>query len=199
MKITKIFFIALIVYLCYLNTVEAQLAAGKPKFLGNVLFSGYNGDFTNFWNQYTFMRQGKWATLQNTQANWTTYNYTLLNTQLNLTSRTFLTPGTLPRKHSAFIDKRGDPTWIEALDSAGRIAAIKTWMSYYCQNFPFVKVLDVVNEPLHQRPVYVEDLGGNGTTGWDWVITAFEIARDSCKTISPTAKLLINEYITDAP
>ena len=33
-------------------------------------------------------------------------------------------------------------------------------------------------------------MGGNGTTGWDWVITSFQYARQYC----PNAKLLLNDY-----
>jgi chitodextrinase len=36
-------------------------------------------------------------------------------------------------------------------------------------------------------------LGGDGATGWDWVITSFQLARQYC----PNAKLLINEYGTE--
>jgi endo-1,4-beta-xylanase len=43
---------------------------------------------------------------------------------------------------------------------------------------------------LHEVPDYATDLGGNGTTGWDWVITSFEYARQYC----PNAKLLLNDY-----
>ncbi len=51
-------------------------------------------------------------------------------------------------------------------------------------------MIDVVNEPLHAPPSYMNAIGGSGSTGWDWVIWAFEKARQYC----PNAKLLINEY-----
>lgn len=63
-------------------------------------------------------------------------------------------------------------------------------MQTFCQRYPNVDLIDVVNEPLHTRPAYADDLGGNGTTGWDWVIKSFEYARQYC----PNAKLLINDY-----
>lgn len=50
--------------------------------------------------------------------------------------------------------------------------------------------MDVVNEPLHAPPSYKEALGGDGETGWDWVVWSFERARE----VLPEAKLLINEY-----
>ncbi|NWF88363.1 MAG: endo-1,4-beta-xylanase [Ignavibacteriaceae bacterium] len=51
--------------------------------------------------------------------------------------------------------------------------------------------MDVVNEPLHAPPAYKNALGGDGVTGWDWVIKSFELARQYC---SDSTKLLINEY-----
>jgi endo-1,4-beta-xylanase len=39
-------------------------------------------------------------------------------------------------------------------------------------------------------PVYKDALGGNGETGWDWVIWCFEKARE----YNPDAKLHLNEY-----
>jgi endo-1,4-beta-xylanase len=50
---------------------------------------------------------------------------------------------------------------------------------------------DVVNEPLHAPPSYKNALGGNGTTGWDWMIKAFELARQY---LSPHTELHLNEY-----
>jgi len=51
----------------------------------------------------------------------------------------------------------------------------------------------VVNEPIKTPLPWKAALGGDGSTGWDWVITAFQIARNNC----PNAKLLINEYGTE--
>jgi len=65
------------------------------------------------------------------------------------------------------------------------------------QKYPNINLVDVVNEPLHNPPDglnghanYLQALGGKGATGWDWVIKAFELARQYL----PHAKLLLNEY-----
>jgi endo-1,4-beta-xylanase len=63
-------------------------------------------------------------------------------------------------------------------------------MQTYCQRYPNTDFIDVVNEPLHEVPLYAGDLGGNGTTGWDWVINSFKLARQYC----PNIKLLLNDY-----
>jgi len=53
--------------------------------------------------------------------------------------------------------------------------------------------IDVVNEPLHLNPAptYKDALGGNGATGWDWVIKVFEFARQYCDS---SVELHINDY-----
>ena len=67
------------------------------------------------------------------------------------------------------------------------------------QRYPKIDMVDVVNEPLvgHNPPDgqrgranYINALGGSGTTGWDWLINSFKLARKYL----PHAKLLINEY-----
>jgi endo-1,4-beta-xylanase len=63
-------------------------------------------------------------------------------------------------------------------------------MQLYCERYPDYQLLDVVNEPLHETPSYINSIGGLGATGWDWVIWAFQKARLHC----PNAKLLINDY-----
>ncbi len=48
-----------------------------------------------------------------------------------------------------------------------------------------------MNEPFHAVPSYANGLGGNGSTGWDWVVTAFRLARQY---FFPGVKLTLNEY-----
>jgi endo-1,4-beta-xylanase len=55
--------------------------------------------------------------------------------------------------------------------------------------FANVDFVDVVNEALHAKPSYRNAIGGDGSTGWDWVIWSFQEARKRFK-----GKLLINEY-----
>ena len=67
------------------------------------------------------------------------------------------------------------------------------------QRYPNTDMIDVVNEALagHNPPDggdgranYKNALGGNGATGWDWVINSFKLARKYL----PNTKLLINDY-----
>lgn len=63
------------------------------------------------------------------------------------------------------------------------------WIRSYGRRYPDTQLIDVVNEPLHSQPNYNNALGGDGSTGWDWVIWAFAAARRYC----PHSKLLLNE------
>jgi endo-1,4-beta-xylanase len=67
---------------------------------------------------------------------------------------------------------------------------VRGWIREFGLRYPRTQFIDVVNEPLHQQPYYKNALGGDGSTGWDWVIWAYETTREYC----PHAKLLINEY-----
>jgi endo-1,4-beta-xylanase len=51
---------------------------------------------------------------------------------------------------------------------------------------------DVVNEPLHAPPSYKNALGGDGATGWDWMIESFELARR--QHLPAKTQLHLNEY-----
>ena len=82
------------------------------------------------------------------------------------------------------------PNWIAALPPEEQLAEIKEWYAAIAARYPEIDQIDVVNEPLHAPPSYKAALGGDGATGWDWIITAFTMARQ----YFPNAKLLINDY-----
>jgi endo-1,4-beta-xylanase len=74
---------------------------------------------------------------------------------------------------------------------------VEAWIRLAGERYPKTAMVDVVNEPIHTPPNgsngtanYIQALGGAGVTGWDWVIWAYQKARE----YFPHAKLLINEY-----
>jgi len=78
------------------------------------------------------------------------------------------------------------------------LAEIEEWFQAVAERYPDIAYVEVVNGPLHDPPSqagngggnYINALGGTGSTGWDWVLTSFRMAR----TFFPTAKLLINDF-----
>ena len=82
------------------------------------------------------------------------------------------------------------PSWLSSLSQSEQRAEIEEWFAAVAKRYPNMELIDVVNEPLHDPPSYKNALGGDGSTGWDWVITSFELARE----YFPNSELLINDY-----
>ncbi len=76
------------------------------------------------------------------------------------------------------------------LSDEEKLEEIREWFQAVADRYPDIDLLQVVNEPLHQPPEYKSALGGEGATGWDWVINAFQLARE----IFPNTTLMINDY-----
>ena len=171
------------------------LAAGQYKFLGNVPNEPPENTFINYWNQLTPGNAGKWGSVAGSAADTSQWNWKVLDAQYN-----YAIANHLVYKHHNLIWGSQQPSWISSLDSASQYNWIQTWFMMVGQRYPKIDMVDVVNEPLagHTPPDgqnghanYIKALGGSGTTGWDWVINAFKLAR---KYMPATAKLLINDY-----
>ncbi|MBN1398430.1 MAG: endo-1,4-beta-xylanase [Bacteroidetes bacterium] len=169
------------------------LAAGQDKFLGNV------GDppesiFLNYWNQLTPENAGKFVSVAGSSIDTTAWNWSPLTAAYN-----FAVNNNLIFKDHCLIWGQQQPTWISSLDSAQKVFYLETWIRMVGEKFPDMDLIDVVNEPLpnHNPPDglggranYKDAIGGNGTTGWDWVVWAFTKARQ----YMPNTKLILNDY-----
>ncbi len=169
------------------------LAKGAAKFLGNV--KNVYGDkyFANYWNQITPGNEGKWGSVATSQDT-TKWNWSGLDTLYKYAQDNHL----IFKDHNLIWGQQ-QPSWISSLDSAQQIKYITTWIRMVGERYPGINMIDVVNEPLNGhnppdgvngRANYEKALGGKGSTGWDWVINAFKLARKYL----PNAKLLINDY-----
>ncbi len=168
------------------------LATGSPKFLGSAGDSPDN-HFIDYWTQLTPENAGKWGSV-GTSTDTTQWNWSGLDNDYNYAKNN----GLIFKDHNLIWGNQ-QPSWISGLDSAQQISYIETWIRMVGERYPDIDMIDVVNEPLtgHNPPDginghanYKNALGGNGTTGWDWLIKAFELARQYI----PNAKLLINDY-----
>lgn len=179
----------IIILLNFLTLVPFQsyaqpLAEGRSKFVGNIIGNGNNihSNFSKYWNQVTAENAGKWGSVEFSPGsyNWTQldkiYNYALANN--------------FPYRHHNLIWGQQQPGFMNTLDSAAQYLEIENWIKATGERYPEADFCDVVNEPLHAPPSYKNALGGDGATGWDWVIKAFELARQYW----PNTKLFINEY-----
>jgi endo-1,4-beta-xylanase len=160
----------------------AQLAAGKCKFLGNIIANSTPSDFTTYWNQVTPENGGKWGQVEQTRD---VMNWSALDNAYQTAKNNEL----LFRQHT-FVWGQQQPAWLESLPAAEIREEVEEWIRSYCERYPETDFIDVVNEPLHAAPAYKEALGGSGLNGWEWVIWTFEKARQYC----PNAKLFLNDY-----
>ena len=168
------------------------LATGKPKFLGCVYSTAQAENFESYWNKVTPENAGKWGSVEGTRD---VMNWGALDAAYNLAKDN----GFAFHFH-VLIWGAQQPSWIDTLSDEDKLAEITEWFQAVADRYPDIEYLEVVNEPLpnHNPPDgqsgranYKSALGGNGSTGWDWVINAFSMARD----IFPdSTKLLINDF-----
>ncbi|MBX3143587.1 MAG: endo-1,4-beta-xylanase [Trueperaceae bacterium] len=161
---------------------ESGLAAGKDKFLGNIMRANIHLEFRDHWNQVTPEDSGKWLSVEALRG-------TMVWTVLDLIYGYARANG-LPVKQHTFVWGQQEPRWLPGLSPDEQREEVDEWMRLFAERYPDTAFVDVVNEPVHAPPSYAEALGGDGETGWDWVVWAFERARLHF----PDAVLLINEY-----
>lgn len=174
----------------FTSQAEAQIAEGKDKWLGNVHSSTQVERFTNYWNQVTPENSGKWGSVEGTrdQMNWNNLDEAYALAKDN----------GYPFRFHVLVWGAQQPGWMNDLSTDEQLEEIEEWFQAVAERYPDIDYLEVVNEPLHQRPDgdtgdadYWDALGGSGETGWDWVIKSFEMARE----IFPdSVKLMINDY-----
>ena len=169
------------------------IAKDKIKWLGNNFKSATNWDkyFTYYWNQIVPENAGKWGSIERVRDQ---MNWTYLDEGYN-----FAKEHGFPFRFHVLIWGNQQPDWINNLNSEEQLDEIKEWMDAVAERYPDIDYLEVVNEALsgHNRPNgveapanYINALGGTGETGYDWIITAFEMARERF----PTTPLMINDY-----
>lgn len=161
------------------------VTVNQIKFFGTA--SGSADDYTNlltWFDQITPENSGKWGSVEATRD---VMNWTELDAAYD-----FARANGLPFKFHTLLWGQQQPDWIAGLTAVEQFEEIEEWMTEVAARYPHIDMLDVVNEPLNAPAAYREALGGAGETGYDWVITAFEMAREHF----PQAKLLLNEYNT---
>jgi endo-1,4-beta-xylanase len=169
------------------------LAKGQPKFLGCAFLSStQEPNFLNYWNQVTPENAGKFGSVADSTDS-SKWAWSGLDAAYNLAIN-----NSLPFKDHNLIWGSQQPSWLSSLDSAHQAAAIEQWIRLVGQRYPQMSMIDVVNEPIHTPPdgksgraKYINALGGKGATGWDWVIWAYQKARQY---MPSSTKLLVNEY-----
>lgn len=154
------------------------------KFIGNTSPKNKDipTDFATLWQEVSMDANSKWGFVQPDSADkWVWDPVDKVHQYAN-------DHGIIFKQHN-FFWKVEQPSWV---NDSNIMTVGPKWVEAFCTRYPDVPIIDVVNEPLtnHNPPPYTKGMGGTGTTGYDWVITAFKWARQYC----PKSVLIINEY-----
>jgi endo-1,4-beta-xylanase len=154
------------------------------KFVGNITTKNdVRSDFVTYWNQITPENEGKWGSVEgmHNQMSWAGLDRV----------HDYAKQHGLPFKQHNFVWGSQQPSWLNGMAAAQQKAEVEEWIRLFCERYPDVDLIDVVNEPPpHTTPVYAEALGGAGSSGYDWIVQAFKWARQYC----PSAILILNDY-----
>lgn len=195
-KIHAIVFAALAASLPALQAQGAPLAAGQPKFLGSAYSPEQAPGFAGYWNKVTPENAGKWGEVEAERGrrDWRGLDE----------AYRFAREHGFPLQMHVLVWGNQQPEWIKPLPPAEQRAEIERWFAAVAERYPDLDFVEVVNEPLNDPPNkddegggnYIAALGGDGASGWDWILESFRLAR----THFPRARLLINDYnITNKP
>ena len=168
---------------------NAQLSKNPDKFLGNIT-TRYQVDYGNeayytLWNQITCENETKWASVEGSRRGSFSWNDAAYN---------YAKSHNFPFKFHTLIWGSQYPSWMDNLSTSEQYKAIVEWYDAAKAHYPDLAIIDVVNEavPGHAPAPYKNALGGDGKTGYDWIIKAFELAYERW----PNAILVYNDYNT---
>ena len=168
----------------------AQLSSNPDKFLGNIT-TGWGSDvdtngfiYSQFWNQITPENSTKWDAIEPSRGN---FSYSGADKAANYAKKHHF-----PFKYHTLIWGAQYPGWVNDLSTAEQYRAIVEYFDGVKEHYPNLEVIDVVNEAItgHQPAPYRAALGGEGRTGYDWIIKAFQLAHERW----PNAILVYNDY-----
>lgn len=166
------------------SSASTSKAVVVTKFIGNISSKNKDiqSDFASQWQQVTMEANSKWGFVQPDSADqWVwepvdkVYKYAMDNH--------------LVFKEHAFFWNFEQPSWVTASNVG---TAGPAWIKAFCERYPKTAMIDVVNEPApgHNPAPYRAGMGGEGASGFDWVVQAFKWAREYC----PNAILILNDF-----
>lgn len=167
-----------------LNPASAQLAKGSDKFFGSIHKHHQSEElfFTTYFNQITPENSGKWGKVEyvRDQMNWHYLDHIY----------DFAAENNLQMKQHTFVWDLSQPAWLSSLSHEEIREEVEEWIALFVERYPNIEYIEPANEPTRNAPPYKEALGGDGETGYDWVIWVFE----KVKQYAPDAKLILNDY-----
>lgn len=171
-------------------TAHAQLSSNPDKFLGNITTYGSvdygNEAFHTLWNQITPENETKWDAIEGNRGS---FNFRGADN-----SATYAAQHGFIFKYHTLIWGSQYPRWMDNLSTSEQYEEIVKYFDAVKQHYPNLEIIDVVNEAIagHAPAPYRAALGGEGKTGYDWIIKAFEMAHERW----PDAILVYNDFNT---
>lgn len=165
----------------------AQLSKNPNKFLGNITTAySIRSDFSTYWNQLTPENETKWGSIEGTRD---VYNWTTVDKQYK-----YCKDNKIPFKFHCLIWGSQYPKWMDNLSQEEQLEEITEWFDAVAKRYPDLEYIDVVNEALpgHAPAPYKNALGGDGASGYDWIVKSFIMARERW----PKAVLIYNDFNT---
>ena len=171
---------------------EQPLAAGLDKFVGNIYSGNQIENFEYYWNYVIAENAGKWGSVEGTRDQFT---WGALDASYELAQENGL-------EYNFHVLTWGaqQPNWISDLSPEEQRAEIREWMEAVNERYPDMDVVQVSNEVLRThnppdgqngRADYKDAFGGDGATGYDWVIEIFRMARE---VFGDDQRLMLNDY-----
>ncbi len=165
----------------------AQLSKNPNKFLGNITTDyAIRNDFNSYWNQLTPENETKWASVEGTRD---VYNWERVDEQYQ-----YCKDNGFPFKFHTLVWGSQYPSWMDDLSQSEQLEEITEWFDEVAARYPDLDYIDVVNEalPNHAPAPFKNALGGDGASGYDWIVKSFIMARERW----PKAILVYNDFNT---
>jgi len=146
-------------------------------------------DFLKYWDQLSPQEEGKWGSIANIEWDYSTpggtyrieYRWTRFDAFYDFTRRNHI-----PLWETALVWPYGNPS----LSTDAAPALIEDWIKQFCARYPDTEFITVVETPSRVPIAVTTGLGGKGTTGYDWIVRAFVLARTYC----PKSVLVLTDY-----
>ncbi|WP_104987728.1 endo-1,4-beta-xylanase [Sorangium cellulosum] len=166
--------------------VGGSSSTGAGKFVGSTTTDlAVRDGFNRYWSQITPEIEGRWTSVERSRGvrDWSRLDPIYEYAQAN----------NIPFMQHAFVWGATSSSWIGSLPADELRQAVRDWMQAFCQRYPETKYIIVVNEPPpHTTPSFKNAIGGDGESGYDWIVNSFKWAREFC----PDATLILNDYNT---
>ena len=172
------------------------LADGAAKFVGNIPVDGeVPSDFAKYWNQITSNDECVWIQIEKNRGE---FDFSKCDAIYNWAKQN----GVL-FKFRTLVWGSQYPGWIRNLNVEETRDAITAWFDAVAEHYPDLEMIDVVTEAgrasenqyhsgFGRGNHFVEALGGDNDGDYNFVTTAFKMARERW----PKAILIYNDYNT---